>query len=371
MRLLLAGLGLAGLAGLALALVHFTPRSPLTAYPTPADGTHSVFPAPAGEARVLTIEAATDISFMRPFITGFQKGHPHVTVRYVDYLSSELLARADVACRGAARTPDLYVTVSTDHLVQLANDGCAAPLPKAVADPVPPWARWRRDVIAFAVEPAVLVYDARAFKPADVPTTHLALIEALRANSEAWRGRVGTYDIERSGSGYNYATFDSRQSATYGRLIESFGRIQARTYCCSNVMVEAVQRGEILLAYNVQMSYAIAAQAAGARIGIVLPADYQAIQTRSAMMSRDARDREDAIAFIQYLVSVAGQDVARAQVTPPRGATTLGVVSETERLGQVSVDPSLLALRDRARRERFIREWSQAIRPPRPAAAAE
>ena len=363
MKLMLVALGLALVAALAFTSFQLAPRSLPPPYPAPADGTGSTFPAPGGEQSVLTLEAATDISFMRPFIVGFQKAHPRVTVRYVDYLSSELLARATLACQRAGATPDLYVTVSTDHLVQLANDGCGAAVPKVVADPVPGWAKWRRNVIAFAVEPAVLVYDARLLKRAEVPTTHLALIDALRANSEAWRGRVGTYDIERSGSGYNYATFDARQSATYGRLIESFGRIQARTYCCSNVMVDAVQRGEILLAYNVQMSYATAAQTAGAPIGVILPTDYQAIQTRSVMMSRDARNHDDAVAFIQYLVSPRGQAVARAQITPPRDATTIGVVSETERLGQVSVDPSLLALRDRSRRERFIREWSQAVRP--------
>src|SRR5205809_4225598 len=113
MRRLFAAAALAVGIAAAFVLRRLAPRSRPAPYPAPADGTHSTLAAPGGETRVLTIEAATDISFMRPFIIGFQKTHPHVTVRYVDYLSSELLARAGVACRGRDKTPDLYVTVST------------------------------------------------------------------------------------------------------------------------------------------------------------------------------------------------------------------------------------------------------------------
>ena len=92
-----------------------------------------------------------------------------------------------------------------------------------------------------------------------------------------------------------YANFDARQAAIYGRLIESFGRSRVRTYCCSNEMVDAVARGDILLAYNVQLSYAYAA------------------------------------AFVQSLITASGQAVAKGHIAPPPGALTLGTVLETER----------------------------------------
>jgi iron(III) transport system substrate-binding protein len=312
----------------------------------------------------LTIEAATDVSFMRPFIEAFQAEHPQVAVQYVDSQTYELLARARAACRATAATPDMYISIATDHLVELANSGCAAPAPKKVAAQAPAWAQWRREVIAFSLEPAVFVYDTRRFTRATIPRTHLALVEALRLEPDRWRGRIGTYDIEQSGPGYNYANFDARQAAIYGRLIESFGRSQVRTYCCSNVMVEAVRSGEILLAYNVQLSYAYAAQRESRHVGVVLPSDYQAIQARSAMISRDARNPSDATDFLAFLTSPRGKSIAAGHLAAAPRGETIGVLSETERAAQVSVNAAQLVLRDPARRASFIREWRRAIRPP-------
>jgi iron(III) transport system substrate-binding protein len=333
-------------------------------YPRPSVGAQTLFPARDLGARLLTIEGATDVSFMRPFIVAFQATHPDVSIQYVDMLSSELLTRAQKGCDRVQAQPDLYVTIATDHLVALANHGCGRPAPKAVAALAPAAAQWRREVIAFSLEPAVFVYDSRAFPKGEPPLSHLALVESLRADPLAWRGRIGTYDIEQSGPGYNYASFDARQAAIYGRLIESFGRSLVRTYCCSNEMVDAVGRGEIRMAYNVQLSYAYAGQRRYGHVGVVLPSDYQAIQTRSVMMSRDARNPSDATAFVQLLVSPRGQLIAREQVQPPRGAITRGALSEAERASQEVVGSSLLSLRDPAKRGAFIREWRRALYPP-------
>lgn len=338
-------------------------------YPRPALGAQTFMPAPDRQQRLLTIEGATDISFVRPFIAAFQKVHPDVGVQYVDMLSSELLTRAKAACARARAQPDLYLSISTDHLVELANDGCARPVPKAVAALAPPAAAWRREVIAFSVEPAVFVYDRRDFAPGEAPRSHLALVESMRADPQAWRGRIGTYDIEQSGPGYNYASFDARQAAIYGRLIESFGRSQIKPYCCSNEMVDAVRRGEIRLAYNVQLSYAYAGQRVSRNLGVVLPSDYQAVQTRSVMIGRDARNPADAVAFVQTLVSARGQSIAHAQVQPPPGAEIVGSLSAVERASQEVVGSSLLSLRDEARRRSFIAEWRRAIHAPPPDAA--
>jgi ABC-type Fe3+ transport system substrate-binding protein len=117
-----------------------------------------------------------------------------------------------------------------------------------------------------------------------------------------------------------------------------------------------------MLAYNVQMSYAYAAQQEGKPVGVVLPEDYQAIQTRSVMLAREPRHREAAIAFIDFLVSPFAQQLANAGLTSPSDSNRESAVS-THTLAQASVGPSLLALRDHARRTRLINEWRSAIEP--------
>jgi iron(III) transport system substrate-binding protein len=306
----------------------------------------------------LLIEAGTDVSFMRPFLADFQELHPNVDIVYEDKQSTQLIDRALDACRHGLGMPDVYLSVATDHLVRLANDGCGQQVSEGMAN-APDWREWRHEVFAFALEPAVFVYDRKQLSDADVPRSHLALINEMRGNAARWNGRIATYDIERSGIGYNYADFDSRQSTLFGRILESLGRSHVRLYCCSNEMVEAVQRGDVLLAYNVQLSYAYAAQRLDGNVGIVIPTDFQAIQTRSAMVSRDAVHPEEAMQLIDYLVSARAQGIeARLLKSPLR-------FSPTERLlNQANVSGALLRLQDQARRAEFTLEWRQALQLP-------
>jgi iron(III) transport system substrate-binding protein len=128
-------------------------------------------------------------------------------------------------------------------------------------------------------------------------------------------------------------------------------------------MVDAVNRGEILLAYNVMISYAYSAQRAGSHIGVVLPNDYQSIQTRSVMIPRGSTNSGLAAEFIRFLTSPEGRGLARAQLMKPGAATRRSGVVADRLLAQASVSPLLLTLQDQARRRRMIREWLQAIRP--------
>ena len=335
--------------------------SSLPAYTAPQDAAVTVFEAREAPARTLRIEAATDVSFMRPMIEDFQNRNPRIRILYIDRLSTALFQSASRLCASAARTADLYVTISTDHLVRLANDGCALKGPGNLARDLPGWRNWRDEVVAFSLEPGVIVYNRRAVGAGQVPDDHAELVALLRRQEQAWRGRIGAYDIEQSGSGYIFAERDSRESPLYGQLLESLGRSGVRLYCCSNTMVEAVASGEIVLAYNVQMSYAVAGLRQGHDIGVVLPDDYQAVLTRSTMIPKGAAEPELARLFVSYLVSPPGQEIARRQGATPQLAAQLERLTDGRMPSQAAVSPVLLRLQDQGRRERMIREWRQAI----------
>lgn len=317
--------------------------------------------APAQRGATLVIEAATDISLMRPFLDGFRAYHPDLAILYVDMLSTQLLGDAQARCARGHDGPDLFISVATDHLVKLANDGCA----QAAGLAAPDWREWRGEVYAFALEPAVFVYNRRLLAPAMVPDSHAALAEQLRDRAEALDGHIATYDIRQSGLAYNYAEFDSREAPLYGRLIESFGRGHIRLYCCSNTMVDAVARGDVLLAYNVQLSYAYAAQRRHEDVGVIVPRDYQAVQTRSAMVAKDAVRPDLARSFLAFLISPEGQSIASRILTPPVPDARASFTPSERLLSQANVSSSLLRLQDQARRKVFLQEWLQAIVPAR------
>jgi hypothetical protein len=65
--------------------------------------------APAQRGATLVIEAATDISLMRPFLDGFRAYHPDLAILYVDMLSTQLLGDAQARCARATMAGPVHL----------------------------------------------------------------------------------------------------------------------------------------------------------------------------------------------------------------------------------------------------------------------
>jgi len=98
------------------------------------------FPATVNEQQVLTIEAYVDITAMEPLIRDFQVAEPTVTVDFADSLTNDVFAAAAAACDAQRTYADLYITSSSDHVVKLANDGCAQRYDSDAVQALPAWA---------------------------------------------------------------------------------------------------------------------------------------------------------------------------------------------------------------------------------------
>lgn len=359
--MLLAAAGLVALALILIAVTIFRPL-PQRDFEPPDGAIVTYFAAPRTEVALpLIVSGSMEPGFMRPFMLAFQRHNPDVSIAYIQSRSGAFLERALDACHRNERAADLYLSASTDQFVRLANENCAATLPSTVGGAAPAHAQWRNQVVAFAVEPAVFVFARRPDERAShLPASHIALLDWLRT-LPAGSDRVGTYDIEASADGYNFAAADSRQPSLYGRLIEGLGRARVRLYCCSNVMVDAIDRGDIRFAYNVQLSYAYAAQRAGSRISVILPNDFQALQTVSLMMPKGARSSPLAERMAAFLVSDEAREIARQNLAQPGVPRAVARTLADRLLGEASVTPLLLSLQDSARRRQLIQEWRQAI----------
>ncbi len=326
------------------------------------------FQAPGGEQQVLTIEASIDISSMEPLIRDFQALRPTVTVDFADSLNNDVFAAAASACAAQKTYADLFITSSSDHVVKLANDGCAQRYESSAVQSLPEWANWRNEAIGFSFEPAVIVYNKKLVAEADVPRSHGDLIELMRAKPEIYDGRIGTYNIAQSGIGFLFAFFDAEQSSTFGRLLEGLGRARAVLRCCTGEILTEIESGNLLIGYNLLGSYAYGRVTAGAPIGIVLPSDYTLVLSRAAMIPAKAANPEAGRLFLDYLISERGQQVAAERSfffgfdrPPPKGVLSAHSGEDASFYRPITIGPSLLATLDRAKRERFLAEWNAAM----------
>lgn len=343
-------------------------------------------PASGRQQALLSIDCATDTALFAPAIRDFQRREPDLAVRCADRQSLDIhaqaLARAEGRLRGAAPplaaddgAPDLLVSSSLDLQTQLANDGHVLAHPSALARSLPAGAHWRHEVFSLGADAVVMVYHPRLLPPHLAPRTRGQLLALLRDPHRPLAGRLGTYDATRSGLGYLLATQDSRQDSTASVLLAAMGANRVRLGDYIDPLLDALERGELALVYNVPASYAQARIAAGSPLRVVVPEDYTLLTTRSAVIPATAPHPELARPFLDYLISSEGQAVlARdTRLIPIRQAVAAGTAGRT-----AGIDPELvgagasswrllapglglLVYLDPLKRQRFLQAWATSM----------
>jgi ABC-type Fe3+ transport system substrate-binding protein len=300
-------------------------------------------------------------------IEAFQERYPGVAITYAESTSESLDVVSEKACENATYFADLVISSSLPRQIWFVNEGCAEPLERARLSAVPSWARWRNEIVGLTYEPAIIVYNKAGVAPEDVPRNRFDLIDLLR-RSNALEGKIGTYDIERSGVGYFLAFEDSEQANTWGRLLESLGRNRAALFCCTGDILDRVADGRLLFGYNLLGSYALERARTDPRIGIVMPSDYTLVTTRTAFVPKTAHEKTAAKLFIDFVLSSEGQEILEKKMNfaaPAGGADRLHarVDGGADSLRPIALTPTLLVPLDREKRRSFIEQWRQSMTP--------
>ncbi|MCH2163879.1 MAG: ABC transporter substrate-binding protein [Marinovum sp.] len=301
-----------------------------------------------GAATKLNIISSTDTTIFAPLIEDFLADRPSVSVEY--WVTST--ADIDQRLRATPEAFDVAISSAMDLQLKLTNDGYALRL-SGVEHPA--WAEWRQSLFAFTAEPATIVINRAAFSGQDVPQTRQALIEALRARPEVFRGRVGTYDVRQSGLGYLFATQDARASETFWRLMEVMGGLDLRLYCCSGDMIDDLTSGEIAVAYNVLGSYAAARIESRDVLEVIPPADFPTTMMRTAFVLRGTAEPDIAKAFVAHLLSLQSGDAAPVSQLP-----MLTTKDGTAARDTIHLEPALMTFLDALKRRKFLSAWEDA-----------
>ncbi|AZW16612.1 sensor histidine kinase [Bordetella hinzii] len=339
-------------------------------WPAPAEAAKVVqesrYPAPRPSSRVLTVAGPTDTPVIAPLIAGFQSERPDVTVVYREMNSRELY---EEAVAGRLKDVDVLISSAPDLQIRLANDGYALSHASPYARSLPSWAVWRDEVYGFTFEPAVIVYNPRRFTEETAPHSRQALLRLLEREGASLRGRVGTYDIAASNVGYVLAEQDELVSSNFWGLANALGQVGVRLATTSGELLDAIERGELDLGYNLLGSYALARQAAGDAIGVVLPQDYMLVLARSVLIARRAPNPDLGRAMVDWLLSPAGQQVAAnhaalgALVQGTPGPWTADALQARARgiVQPIVLSPALLVGLDQQRQSRFVQNWMRLV----------
>nr|WP_176806822.1 extracellular solute-binding protein [Alloyangia pacifica] len=322
----------------------------------------AALPGAARADATLTIWSATDAQIIAPILDAFRDAHPDISFRYRDF-DTQALYSAVLASGPGGAAPDVVISPALDLQVQLVNEGLARPLPRRAVQ-AESAANWRGELFGFTLEPEVIVLNPAAFAALPRPRSHAGLADLIRDNPAVFAGRLGTYDIRRSGIGYLLSAQAATLGPDHARLTEIMGHTGTQLFETTADMVRAVAEGEILLATGVLGSYAAALVSADERAEILLLEDYNLAVPRTAFISRDATQPEAAARFIEFLLAPAGQAaLARAPGLAP--LTGPDWLSSTERASLLTLQPGpgMLLWQDRMKRQGFLADWVRSITP--------
>lgn len=318
---------------------------------------------PAESTDVLVVDSSTNTDVFQGVLEDFSRLNPTVGVRYTELptrvLYDGVLARA-AAEPGARTGPDVILSSSMDLQTKLVNDGYTQPHRSVQTESLPAWANWRDEVFSIGAEALVMVYDTRQLTPEAAPSTRRELLAMLRAPERKLAGRIGTYDVQRSGIGYLAAAQDARLDSMAGALLAAFGANGVMVEESADGTLDRLERGEIALAYNMLESYAQRRIAQGAPLAIVRPEDYTLVLSRAALIPRQAPRPDLAARFLDYLLSERGQQVIAREsgMLTVRGPTAAQAGPAARPVG---LGVGLLVYLDELKREYFLRSWRAAL----------
>lgn len=342
----------------------------LVALVTPAFAEVQLYPSLDGnpQARVVTVYSSLDGPLAEPMIAAFQAANPDIAVAYEDLQTVDIYDRVVAETDAGQPTADFAFSSSMDLQVKLANDGYAQQSNLALSASWPRWANWRNTAYALTYEPAVFIYHKPSFT-GTAPSTRAELIQYLRANGDAIYGRVGTYDIERSGVGFMFFSRDQEQYSDVWSLVGAMGAAGVKLYSTTSAIVDRVASGQFVFGYNILGSYAAEAAARSPDLGIILPTDYTIVTSRIGLVPKAAANPDLGRRYLEFFMSAEGQTILAkklkiAALNPSvTGENTANAMQQAlgNQLRPVPVSPGLMVYLDQVKRARLIRRWNDAL----------
>lgn len=347
-------------------LMGYAPRGTVPpGYPASYAGTVR---AAEDEGR-LVIYAATDADVAAPLIADFRAMYPRIDVVYEDLNSTELYHRFIAERKLGADTADILWSSAMDQQAALVSNGYAMTYVSPEKARFPAWANWKDQGFATTYEPIVFAYNKKLLPANEVPQTRADFIRLLNADPARFKGKVSSYNIEKSGLGFFLATQDAAISPEFWTLVSALGKAQTRFDLTTSAMVRRLSSGETLLGYNLLGSYTAQKAASDDTLGYVFPRDYTLVMSRILLANKEAAHPNAAKLWIDYLLSKRGQTVLanasrlhaiRDDVEGENTAARLKqMLGASER--PITLGPALIGYLNNQNYRDFVLQWRKAL----------
>lgn len=325
-----------------------------------------VVDAATKEGKVV-IYSTTDTKAAGPLIEGFEKTYPGIKVEYNDMNSTELYNRFISEQASGGGSGDVVWSSSMDTGLKLAAD-YAMEYKSPEQSQLPKWAVWKDKAYGTTYEPVVFIYNKRMIPAGDVPDSHAALAKLIASQTDKFKSKVTTYDIEKSGLGFMLSVQDHKADPNYFKTLADVAKGGLAVQSSTGTMMERVSSGENLIGFNILGSYAEARAKNDPSLGISYPKDYTLVLSRVSFISQQAQNSNAAKLWLDYVLSEKGQSILANQADIPSIRNDIEGKNDIDGLTKIlgnalkpiPVDESLLEYLQPKKRLEYIKEWRAA-----------
>lgn len=247
----------------------------------------------------------------QPLVDGFKSLYPGIQVEYDgEGGSTEIYDRFIAESKARKPTADVMWSSAMDLQMKLVVDGYAAKYFSAESKNIPKWANYKDIAWGTTYEPVVMVYNKQLLKPEEVPTDHTSFTQLLRSNQEKFKGKVTSFDLEKSGVGYMFAVQDQIQNPRWAELQRALGSSKPFLAAGTGEMLKRINSGESMLGYNIMGSYALTRSKKDLpNLGVTIPKDFAPILSRVMFININAAHPNAAKLWVDYVLSKKGQQI--------------------------------------------------------------
>lgn len=354
----------------ALAAIALAPMLAWAQVPSGYPASYADTIAAAKKEGKVVVYSTTDTTSANPLINDFKQLYPGIAVEYNDMNSTEVYNRfiAEKASGGASA--DVVWSSSMDLQIKLASEGGAMEYASPEVKDLPTWSVWKNMAYGTTYEPIAFVYNKRLLSGDEIPQSHADMMRVFKDKGAKLKGKVTTYDVEKSGVGFMLITQDSKYLPNFWDFVKELGTMQPRVQSSAGTMMERISSGENLFGFNIFYSYAALRAKKDPSIGIVLPKDYTLVMSRVMFISKTAKNPNAAKLWLDYVLSKRGQTVIANQAE--LGSTRADVQGDMtaaafqKQLGAtlkpIPVSTDLLGYLDQTKRLDFLKQWQAAMK---------
>src|SRR4051812_7036123 len=333
----------------------------------PADYAQTV--AAAKKEGKVVVYSALDTKAAQPLIRDFNALYPDIKVEYNDMNSTELYNRYIAEVASGQGGADVLWSSAMDLQVKLVDEGKAMTYKSPEASKLPAWANYKDQAWGTTYEPTVFIYNKRLVTGADIPTDHESFARIINAKPDKFKGKVTSFDIEKSGVGFMMVTQDAKHFPGIKDLEKAFGATSYKVYSSTGNMLEKVSSGEHILGYNIIGSYAMVRAKKDPNLGVVMPKDYSLVLSRVMFIGKGAKNPNAAKVFADYILSQRGQKLMGSEVElfavrdDVDAEYAAGKLKKEmgDKLKPIPIGSELTSYLDSKKRLEFINDWKAAV----------